>query len=1168
MKKFLFLLLTALVVNGQWSPVSARYNLGERKAYDQIKVGDTIAIQGISDASNNGYRFIGGAQLQSVFTEDCAFVVEEGPSDMRTGEATIFLRNIVHDKYFGKNGLRGSGPSGWNDTRLVSTPDSAYNFLLCCAADSSEAWNGQHNFDDKSTVFCYSYASGNEGKYVFMCNWGWYESEKIYMWGYHDTNPWDVYSVVYEKDLSGDLADLVDYYNSLNLDFPAGSDPGFYPTELASAYEKAMEEAVLACQTEHTDAEYQQCIDNLKAAKAAVENGYIDITDGYYFVASAYTEFLNLQQVEKALYVNNSSSYIQWKTIDTSDPDFVFYIKKLSSGNFSVQSFSNDTYWNAPGSDSNSQGIYTSAKLTNEQVFSNIGGGQWQIWNTFSKKHYHPESNSAGKGDNGKIVTWNSSGLGSSSTWYLRRASDALIDSLQAVRAQNKLTEELRAAYSEAFNAYNRLFVYKPDTDNPLITRVVDGDPDDCQLSSNASDSSEGAYLSYLIDGNATTFWHSSYHDSSDPKPLTYHYLQADISNSPQTAFQIYFMRRSGGYGQSDRPVEVNVYAAADTTGQWQNKVHWDLVQNFPALPTDESITEYYMPALETTVPVSYIRFEVVKNNSSSRNHNGYPFFNLAEFNIYATVLDEDASQYVYITGMKEAADALKAQMDEANEKIVANTTTRDDIDALKAAIKGVNDLYADTTALKSLITAAERNLKGAVVGDNIGEISSQEAVDNLTSAIAEAKAFDTSGSHVDKDALDAAYNKLKNARTDFLNSINMPDPSKWYYIASLDTTRNNNESLYTNGALMYVKTYGRDQGVVWALNEGEAFDYNPFAMWHFIPVEDEDYSLTYYVQNLGSGLYIGDYPTYSQPVLTTDKPVLYQFNYTGGELGLIARRGENPGYSLHAANAGNAIVGWSAGAGTASSWAFNEIDPEVIDAVTIPARTNNIDVFTVPYDYADLSVLNEEVHTYAIKKMTLDAATDITTIELYEKDSFAAGEPCILVTGDPTIEESEEMTLVLAMPTEIAEKPTPANGIVGLWTTDPIPANAAWFTGKEITLNDNPVYITAHTGYIDATLYKGEVAGVETAMTLTVKGLNWPGGDPGAADVDGNGSVNSADVVAVYNFILIGEESGITAEKADVDGNGDVNSADVVAIYNAIIGFSTSKAYRLGILE
>ncbi|MBR3114733.1 MAG: dockerin type I repeat-containing protein, partial [Bacteroidaceae bacterium] len=1152
MKKFLSLVALLLACSALWNGADARYIIGNRKAYNEIKPGDTITVQGISDASNNGYRYIGGAALQTAFTADCVFEVEEGPADIRTGEATIFLRNLETNLYFGKNGLRGTRPNGWNDQRLVSTPDSAYNFMLCCAADSTEAWNGQANYDATSVVFCYSFGE-EEDNYVFMCNWGWYEPEKIYMWGYHDTNPWDVYSITYEKDLSGDLAELVEYYNSLDLDFTPGTDPGFYPEELTTAYNTAMEEAMQAILTDHTDDEYQQYIDNLKAAKEAVEKAYIDISDGYYYVVSAYPEFLNQQKVEKGIYVNSNSTYVQWKDFDGNDPDFVFYFQKQSDGNFSVQSFSNDTYWNASTSQANSQGIYTSTKLTNNQIFSSIGGGQWQIWNTYYNKHYHPESNGAGSGKSGKLVTWNSSGLGSSSTWYIRRVSDELIDELTELRAQNKRTEELSNAYSEAFDAYNKLFVYKPDTDNPLITHVTDGDPDDCQLSSNASDPSEGANLSYLIDGNAETFWHSTYHATADPG--TFHYLQADISNNPQTAFQIYFMRRSGSYGQSDRPVEVNVYATADTTGQWNGEASWQLLAHFASLPTTSD--EYFTPALETTEPISYVRFEVLKNNSTNRMLNGRPYFNLAEFNIYSTVLDEDASQYTYVEGMKEAADALKAAMDPALEKINTNTATQEDIDQLNAAIEAVNELYADTTALKNLITAAQRNLQGATVGDKIGQLSSEDAITNLNNAITDAQGFNSGSGKLDKAALDAAYEALKQARTDFLNSINMPAEDKWYYIASLDTTRNEMEDRYTNGGLIYVNDYGRDKGVVWALNEDEAFDYNPFAMWHFIPVEDEDYSLTYYVQNLGSGLFIGDYPTYSQPVLTTSEPVVYQFNYTGGELGLIARHGENPGYSLHAANADNAIVGWSAGAGTASSWEFKEVDPEYIDAITIPVKTNNIDVFAVPYEFANVAELNEDTHTYAIKKMTLDPETNITTIEFYEKEEFAAGEPCVLVVGDPTIEESEETTLVLATPTSIVQKPVPANGMVGLFTTEEVPANTAWFTGKEITLQGNPVHISAHTGYIDATLYKGEVEGVETALTLEIEGLNWPEGSDTTGDVNGDGEVNTSDVVAVYNFIIDG--TGVTKEAADVNGDGDVNSTDVVAIYNLIISGNIS---------
>jgi hypothetical protein len=54
--------------------------------------------------------------------------------------------------------------------------------------------------------------------------------------------------------------------------------------------------------------------------------------------------------------------------------------------------------------------------------------------------------------------------------------------------------------------------------------------------------------------------------------------------------------------------------------------------------------------------------------------------------------------------------------------------------------------------------------------------------------------------------------------------------------------------------------------------------------------------------------------------------------------------------------------------------------------------------------------------------------------------------------------------------------------------------------------------------------------------------------------DVNRDHSVNTADVVAIYAYIISGQESKIDPEDADVDQNGSVNSADVVAVYNIII--------------
>ena len=53
--------------------------------------------------------------------------------------------------------------------------------------------------------------------------------------------------------------------------------------------------------------------------------------------------------------------------------------------------------------------------------------------------------------------------------------------------------------------------------------------------------------------------------------------------------------------------------------------------------------------------------------------------------------------------------------------------------------------------------------------------------------------------------------------------------------------------------------------------------------------------------------------------------------------------------------------------------------------------------------------------------------------------------------------------------------------------------------------------------------------------------------------DVNGDGSVNAADVTALYNNILNGDNTYL--ETSDVNGDGSINAADVTAVYNIILG-------------
>ena len=63
--------------------------------------------------------------------------------------------------------------------------------------------------------------------------------------------------------------------------------------------------------------------------------------------------------------------------------------------------------------------------------------------------------------------------------------------------------------------------------------------------------------------------------------------------------------------------------------------------------------------------------------------------------------------------------------------------------------------------------------------------------------------------------------------------------------------------------------------------------------------------------------------------------------------------------------------------------------------------------------------------------------------------------------------------------------------------------------------------------------------------MVTTLAGLT--------GDVNGDGTVNSADVTALYTFLLTGDASDIV--NGDQDGDGAINSYDVTVVYNILLG-------------
>lgn len=72
-------------------------------------------------------------------------------------------------------------------------------------------------------------------------------------------------------------------------------------------------------------------------------------------------------------------------------------------------------------------------------------------------------------------------------------------------------------------------------------------------------------------------------------------------------------------------------------------------------------------------------------------------------------------------------------------------------------------------------------------------------------------------------------------------------------------------------------------------------------------------------------------------------------------------------------------------------------------------------------------------------------------------------------------------------------------------------------------------------------------------AYGLAASKSEGPGPQPTTGDVNCDGSVNAADVTALYNYILNGDTTYLAT--SDVNNDGAVNAGDVTAVYNIILG-------------
>lgn len=239
--------------------------------------------------------------------------------------------------------------------------------------------------------------------------------------------------------------------------------------------------------------------------------------------------------------------------------------------------------------------------------------------------------------------------------------------------------------------------------------------------------------------------------------------------------------------------------------------------------------------------------------------------------------------------------------------------------------------------------------------------------------------------------------------------------------------------------------------------------------------------------------------------------------------------------------------------------------------------KTNNITgttgrIFSVQLDVADgmgggmyeLSAKNLRLTTTAGVETVLPNATCILTIN--ESDIYIL-----------TFWDGDEIYYTIAMeagaPINPISDPDPKEGYTFCgWDNAPatMPSHDVELTAKYCVNSYELKYIVeGETVFTEQVAYDSPMPSFNAPVIDGRVFLGWDGEEystmpahdvaytaqyTSLADVNRDGTVNTADVVAVYTYIEQGEASGFTREAVNVNGDAAVNTADVVRIYNVII--------------
>ncbi len=359
---------------------------------------------------------------------------------------------------------------------------------------------------------------------------------------------------------------------------------------------------------------------------ATVSQAFAPTAEGYYLIRDLGHQKYPYGSSE-TIY---DGKYVMF-TQDDHDHRSYFKISGNPTDGYTIRFATDPTqhvYWTSTGTGINVAIKPVEGEAGNECLWNivekdEVGTGGWNIipkggangWNI------HMEY------DNDLVGLWSGNNE-ANNVWEITRHNEATFISDYKQAVEDKL-------HTQQSNCLTNLFTQK------LISSAD-------QLSTNADHNEinptnvDGNGLSSLLDRNRETYFHSAYTNG----PTEKHYLQVALTN-PVSEFCFYFYRRIPN-NNLNRPTEIVVSGAKDVNGQPGEWTELTTISNSITpneLPTADTHELYLSDKIaystdggNTNETYQHLRFTVnaTNNNAVESGREGYPFFTMSEFEIFA----------------------------------------------------------------------------------------------------------------------------------------------------------------------------------------------------------------------------------------------------------------------------------------------------------------------------------------------------------------------------------------------------------------------------------------------------------------------------------------------------------------------------------------------------